>query len=125
MANNVYKKPAAVDADELEIAQKEAENAGDTFTLTFKKPFEYEGKAYTELHFNWSSLTGKDALDIETELQALGIAVIVPTFSGAYLIRMAAKACAEEIGHDAFELMPMASYNRIRSAARSFLLASE
>jgi hypothetical protein len=58
-------------------------------------------------------------------MQAMGKALVVPTFSGEYLIRMAAKACTEPIGADAFEIMSIADYNKIRSAARSFLLRSE
>ena len=66
-----------------------------------------------------------DGLAIENEMQQLGKAVIVPTFSGEYLIRMAAKACTIPIGADAFENMSLSDYNKIRSAARSFLLNSE
>ena len=121
-----------VDADELDIAKQKAEEAkqkmetaGYTYTHTFRKPFTYMNKTYTELRFDWDSLTGQDGLSIEAELQALGTPVVVPAFSGAYLIRMAAKACTEKIGSDAFELMSLADYNRVRSAARSFLLISE
>lgn len=32
--------------------------------------------------------------------------VIVPTFSGPYLIRMAARACTEKIGEDTIRAMP-------------------
>jgi len=119
-----------IDPDEFSVAQTEAEKAaldGGDFTYTHKcrKPFNYMGVIYTELRFDWDSLTGRDSLAIEAELQALGMPAVVPAFSGAYLIRMAAKACTEKIGADAFELMPLADYNRVRSAARSFLLLSE
>jgi len=117
-------------ADELSAAQAGADKAaldggGFAYTHKFRKPFSYMGAVYAELRFDWDSLTGRDSLAIEAELQALGTPVVVPAFSGAYLIRMAAKACAEKIGSDAFELMPLSDYNRVRSAARSFLLLSE
>ncbi|MDR1158359.1 MAG: phage tail assembly protein [Oscillospiraceae bacterium] len=115
----------AVDPDELSVAEKEAESSTGTYTHKFRIPYTYQGKTYTELTFDWDSLTGRDGLAAETELQALGIAMIVPTFSGPYLIRIAARACTKTIGADAFEYMPITDYNRIRSAARSFLLASE
>mgnify|MGYP000010656769 FL=1 len=61
--------------------------------------------------------------------------VIVPTFSGQYLIRMAARACtttlttpdgkSRRIGVDVIQALPIGDYNRIRSKARTFLLASE
>ena len=114
-----------INADEFSVAEKEAEESTGTFTHKFRKPFSYMGKNYTEMSFDWDSLTGRDGLEIEAELQALGKLAIVQAFSGAFLIRMAAKACTEKIGSDAFELMSLADSNKIRSAARSFLLASE
>ena len=61
--------------------------------------------------------------------------VIVPTFSGQYLIRMAARACTttlttadgkkRRVGADVIQALPIGDYNRIRSKARTFLLASE
>jgi hypothetical protein len=115
---------AHVDPDELAAALDETGAAG-SYTHTFKSPFAYMGKEYAELRFDWDSLTGNDALNIEAEMAALGKPVVVPAFSGDYLIRMAAKACAVQIGADAFGLMKLSDYNRIRTAARSFLLTSE
>ena len=121
-----------IDADEFSVAQSEAEKAkkvaadsGFAYTHKFRKPFSYMNKEYSELRFAWDSLLGLDGLAIEAELQALGIPAVVPAFSGQYLIRMAAKACTEKIGSDAFGFMPLYEYNKIRNAARSFLLASE
>jgi hypothetical protein len=114
-----------VDQDEFDVAKQQAESSGSSYTHVFKKPFEYNGETYTSLTFEWDKLTGRDALAIENEMQAMGKALVVPTFSGEYLIRMAAKACTEPIGADAFEIMSIADYNKIRSAARSFLLRSE
>lgn len=125
MSNDVKKEQVYVDADEFAVAEKEAVNSDYTYTHKFRKPFEYQGKTYNELTFEWGKLTGKDGLAIENELQQLGKAVIVPTFSGEYLIRIAARACTVQLGADAFEIMPIADYNKIRSAARSFLLKSE
>jgi hypothetical protein len=100
-------------------------DSGLTYTHKFRKPFEYDGKQYREMTFDWVSLTGEDGLSIENEMQQLGKPVVVPTFSGEYLIRLAAKACTEKIGSDAFKQMPISDYNKIRNAARSFLLKSE
>jgi len=112
-------------ADEFAVAEKEAEKSEYSYTHKFRKPFEYQGKTYNEMTFDWGKLTGKDGLAIENELQQIGKAVIVPTFSGEYLIRLAARACTAPIGADAFENMPIVDYNKIRSSARSFLLKSE
>jgi len=125
MSTELKKENIAIDEEEFAIAEKEAAESEFVYVHEFKRPFEYQGKSYKKLTFDWDKLTGKDGLDIENEMQALGKAVIVPTFSGEYLIRFAAKACNERIGADAFEMMKIADYNKIRSAARSFLLKSE
>lgn len=115
----------AVNPDEFAQAEKKASQSKSVYTHSFRNPVTYQGAAYDELQFDWGKLTGGDALAIENEMQALGMAVIVPTFSGEYLIRMAARACTVKIGADIFKQMPIGDYNRIRSAARSFLLKSE
>lgn len=91
----------------------------------FKEPFVYEGRTFDTVTFDWGKLTGRDGLAIERELQTLGIALMVPAFSGEYLIRMAAKASVEGISSDMLEALPLHDYNRIRSAGRSFLLKAE
>lgn len=114
-----------VDSNELSAAEQAAEESTNTFTIRFQEPFTFEGKTYEELTFVWDKLTGKDGLAIENEMQAKGHPVIVPAFSGEYLVRMAARACTTPIGVDVICAMPLSGYNRIRSAARSFLLKSE
>ncbi|MDD2296805.1 MAG: phage tail assembly protein [Sphaerochaetaceae bacterium] len=125
MSSDIKNEKVLVDADEFAAAEKEAVDSEFTYIHKFKKPLEYQGKTYKELTFEWGDLTGKDGLSIENELQQIGKAVIVPTFSGEYLIRLAARACTAPLGADAFENMPISDYNKIRSAARSFLLKSE
>jgi len=119
------KSSVIIDADEFAVAEQEAEQSAYTYVHKFRKPYAYEGKTYDELTFDWGKLTGKDGLAIENEMQQIGKAVIVPTFSGEYLIRLASRACTVPIGADAFENMPISDFNKIRSAARSFLLKSE
>lgn len=116
----------AVDENELNAARAEAQKKDIAhLTVKFKKPVKYNNKEYNELSFDFDKLTGMDGLAIEEELQMLNKAVIVPALSGEYLIRMAARACTEKIGADIFNYMSLKDYNRIRSAARSFLLQSE
>ena len=119
------KDDVIVDADEFAVAEKEAELSAYMYVHKFRTPYEHQGKKYEELSFDWGTLTGRDGLAIENEMQQIGKAVIVPTFSGEYLIRFAARACTVPIGADAFENMPISDFNKIRSAARSFLLKSE
>lgn len=123
---NKEKNTTAVDETELEAAREEAREATtNLFEIEFKKPVIYNGKEYSKLSFDFEKLTGMDGLAIEEELQMMNKAVIVPVMSGEYLIRMAARACTERIGSDIFNSMPFREFNRIRAAARSFLLRSE
>ena len=116
----------AVDEKELEAARQEArKNNVAQFEIEFKKPVKYNNKEYAKLSFDFDKLTGLDGLAIEEELQMMNKAVIVPALSGDYLVRMAARACTERIGADIFNYMSLKDYNRIRSAARSFLILSE
>ncbi|PWM64307.1 MAG: hypothetical protein DBX61_11840 [Clostridiales bacterium] len=108
--------------NETKYEEKEVEKL---YIHKFKKPVLYNGETITELAFDFESLTGDDALNIENELASIGKAAISPAFSGEYLIRMAAKACTTPIGEDFFRKASISDYNRLRSKARSFLLASE
>ncbi len=119
-------QPAIIDPDAFAVANETANAMGEpVFVHKLTRPVTYNGKEYSELSFDWWSLTGADGLQIENEMQRLNKPVIVPALSGDYLIRMAARACAEQVGTDIFEQMALFDYNKIRSAARSFLLNSE
>ena len=114
-----------IDDKEFAVAVQEALESTSAVTVQLSRPFTYEGETYAELRFDWDKLTGEDSLSIENELQAQGKFVVAPTFSGEYLVRMAARACTAKIGQDLIRALPISDYNRIRSAARSFLLRSE
>lgn len=118
MAENITK----IDDNEFAVAKTEAEKASGVYVHKFAKPYDYEDRHYEELTFDFDALTGEDSLAIESELQALGKAVIVPEFSGDYLVRMAVRACTEDISVDALLAAPLSDFNAIKGKARSFLL---
>ncbi len=113
-----------IDEDEFAEAERQAAESADAYTHVFQKPFTYDGKTYHELRFDFASLTGRDALDIEAEMASFGKFVVAEEFNSEYLIRYAAKSCNEKIGSDAFELMPAKEFKQIKSAVRSFLMAA-
>ena len=129
---------SAVDEQELKVAEEAAKEDsiayGNKYTHTSSKPFSFDGNTVEELEFDWDKLTASDSLAIEHEVESMGKAVIVPEFSGDYLIRMAARACTTtvevagkktKLGTDVFLHLPLRDYNKIRSKARSFLLMSD
>lgn len=126
MAQEIKKDDELVEDIDLDKAEKEAaQDDANLFTFKFRKPFEYEGKTYTELKFDFEKLTGADSINIEAELQAKGVAIFAPAFSAPYLIRMCARACTESVDYKFFEAMRLKDYVSIRSKARNFLLSSE
>lgn len=119
-----------IDKKEYDAAVAESEKADaapDPYTYVHKlvRPFEYEGKKYEVLTFDWGKLTGRDSLAIEAEMTALNQPVIIPSVSAGYLIRMACRACTEPIGVDVIAAMSIRDYNTIRTKARNFLLRSD
>ena len=106
----------------IPAAEEKVVSAAGAYTHVFAKPFEYEGKKYEQITFDWGKLTGADSLAIENEIQALGKAMLTPEFSGEYLIRMAARSSVPRVGVDVITAMPINDFNKIRSRARAFLL---
>ncbi len=111
-----------VNEKEFTAAEKDAKESVSFYTHIFATPFVHSEKTYEKLEFDFGKLTGGDCLDIEAEMQMLGKTLIVPEFSGEFLVRMAAKAAG--VGTDMLMALPLADYNRIRSKARSFLMKS-
>ena len=97
--------PEAVSNETTPAEQKKPVQA-DTgvYTHVFKKPFEYEGKTYTELTFNFERLSGRDMVSIETEMQMNNEYALAPEISRSFQGKMAAKAAG--IGSDVLEAMP-------------------
>lgn len=119
---------AIIDKKEYDAAVAAADKAAnDPYTYTHKlfQPFEYEGKKYETLTFDFGKLTGNDSMAIEAEMSALRQPVVVPSMSAGYLIRMACRACTQPIGVDVIGAMNIRDYNAIRTKARNFLLRSD
>ena len=73
-------------------------------------------------------MRARDSLAAEAELRGAGVNMLVPEFSGEYLIRIAARACetkradGRRLGSDVFMQLPLAAFSVIRNVTRSFLL---
>ena len=113
-----------IDEAEIEAAMADEGNGRDVYVHRFSRPFEWEGKSYETLTFDFAALTGRDSLAIEAELLAMGKPVAVREIVGEYQVRAAVRACREKLGVDALEAMPLKDCNRILNAARNFLLAA-
>ncbi len=124
-----------IDEEELNAAQNEAESdtaekkadadSGKRIVI-LKKPIEYMGTKYKELHFDFDKLTGKDSLEVEDEIeQTTKLTVVAPALNLEYLIRISARACDEPISRDDILNMNLSDFNHIRNMARNFMLRSD
>lgn len=122
------------DAAEAERVAAEARREPETgsYTHTFKKPFQWKGRAFESLTFDWEALTGRDHLEIENEMTMKGRTLVSPAFSGDFLAGMAARACTERdekgrrvIDGQAIMEMSMGDFQTITRKARGFLLRAE
>ena len=121
---------AAEAAAALDAAAKESPD-DLTYTHTFKKPFEYRGHTVTELTFDWGGLTGADHQAIEDDLRRHGLTLVVPSFTGEFLVGMAVRACVNRddngiriVDADFLKALSLRDYHKIYFSARRFLLRS-
>lgn len=118
-------KMIGIEAEELEHAEEAAKTAEDLYKLKLRKTLTYDGVEYSELEFDFDGLTGADSLAIEQEINRAGLQLAVPAFSGEFIVRMCARACTSPLGKDAWKLLSMRDWHRLRAKARNFMLASE
>lgn len=129
---DIKKEPVKTEQDEKEQdlaeqeARKDAEvNTAVKFTLKLINPVQYEGREYKEFRFNFENLGGADHLNIETELNSMGIVVITPSYQTQYLMRMCARACEERVDVDLLTKLKLRDFLALRNKARNFLMSSE
>lgn len=87
-------------------------------TYTLKKPFEYEGKTYTEFKFEFEKLNGFDMINAEGELRDRGIYVITETETN-FIITIAAKAA--NINAAVLSALPITDFMAIKRMTQRFL----
>ena len=119
---------AADTAMEQEQAAKQETDVG-SYTHLFSTPFSYEGKTYETLTFRWDTLTGRDSLAIKNELLTHGKTLVLPAYTGEYLVGMAVRACTERdakgnrvVDTKLIQSLPLTDFQTICGRARTFLL---
>lgn len=128
------KNVTAVTEEKEEVKETEntavavVENVTDSDTPTggykhtFAKPFEYEGKTYKELTFDFEKLIGTDMIAIEDEMAAVGQYALSPEISTSFLSKMAARAAG--VGSDVVEHLPLRDFGKIKNESRNFLIST-
>ena len=123
MAETLAEAAEQIEADALE------EPDSERYTHYFKRPFTYEGRTVETLTFDWDTLSGRDSLAIERELRTKNITLVIPAYTGEYLVGMAARACVDRteegkrfVGTDMIQAMPLGDFQQITKQARNFLI---
>lgn len=113
----------AVKAEATEQVEEKTEDGKSVYT--FKKPITYNNRTYEKVTYDLDGLTGQDSMDVEEELVRLRKGIVIEgSLNTDYIIRIFCKACEEPIGADAFRIMSLADYNRIKTLTRNFLMKS-
>ena len=85
-----------------------------------KEVFEYEDKEYSEIVLDFGKLTGRDALEVEREMQAEGIGFVRnDAYDGGYQMITAAKASG--IAKDVLLALPFRDCTVIKRETRKYL----
>lgn len=97
-----------------------AEDRKDVYTHVLKEVFEYEDKEYSEIVLDFGKLTGRDALEVEREMQAEGIGFVRnDAYDGGYQMITAAKASG--IAKDVLLALPFRDCTVIKRETRKYL----
>jgi hypothetical protein len=100
-----------------------AEKRDGVYVHIFSPAFKFEERAYDEVVFDFASLTGRDMLAIEREMNARGEFALSGEISATIQARVAARA--GKIPAEALEALPLREFTKITGAARSFLLGTD
>jgi len=87
------------------------------------RPFNWQGKTYTELNLDFESLTGKDLIKAESEFNKKGGFAIMLDLNKEYCAIIAAKAAG--VGSDMLMELPANDFSKITTRVTGFLLKSE
>lgn len=116
------KQTAAVEEKKVNVTESDTDTDGLNYTHVFKKPFEFEGKTYDKLTFDFEGLLGSDMIAVENEMAAVGEYVLSPEISTSFLSKMAAKAAG--VGSDLIEHLPIRDFGKIKNKSRDFLVTT-
>lgn len=83
------------------------------------QPFTWEGQTYDAFTFDFDALTGRDMINVETEMVMLGEPIVSPELSTGFAYRLAARAAG--VPDAAIENLPVGEFNTIRRTAKNFM----
>lgn len=125
MAKEAIKGSDLTEEDEKKVEEiaEEMISAEGQWEYKLIKPIDIMGEHYDTLHFDFEKLTAADALNIDDELAAKGVATyMAEPFNSRFLMIMAVKACKEPLDEDTIKKMGITDFYKIKNRARNFLI---
>lgn len=116
--------------EEVQAAEEEKELSG-VYECVLKHPV-YDTKmingksekvTYKTLKFDFASLTGRDMVEIDRELQSEGESVFMRAVHPVFLLKVCARAA--KVSEDVIASVTAREYDKITSQARLFFLKQE
>lgn len=107
----------------MEAVKGNKENRKTAKCCRLIKPFEWEGKTYTEFVFDFEGLKGADLIAVEDEITMDGSYIITPEISTPYMAKLAARAAG--VGSDVIENLPVRDFIAVKNMARDFLISTD
>lgn len=113
--------------DGMQSAEMPNEEISGLYVHVLKKPVtEIRGDktlVYKELRFDFASLTGKDMVAIDRELQSEGESVFMRAVHPVFLLKVCARAAG--VSEDVIQSVTAKEYDKITGQARLFFLKTE
>lgn len=113
--------------DGMQSAEMPNEEVSGLYVHVLKKPVtEIRGDktlVYKELRFDFASLTGKDMVAIDRELQSEGESVFMRAVHPVFLLKVCARAAG--VSEDVIQSVTAKEYDKITGQARLFFLKTE
>lgn len=89
-------------------------------TITFKKPFEFDGEEFKEITLDLDSLKGRDITETQRQYTAEGNFSAVPATDPEFCKRIAALAAGQTL--EFFEELPAPDFVKVTTSVQNFLL---
>lgn len=103
--------------DEIQEQNQEQLNP---LNITFKKPYEFEGKTYHGIDLSGlENMTGSDFIQIEKTMRLLGIHTLNPETTAEGAFAYAAKAA--DVPVEFFDKLPLKETRRVKARVVNFL----
>lgn len=103
------------------------EEVSGVYVHTLKKPVtemrEKKKLVHTELRFDFASLTGRDMVAIDRELQSEGESVFMRAVHPVFLLKVCARAAG--VGEEVIQAVSAKEYDKITGQARLFFLKAD